>query len=254
MLILSRRDEDCLVIEVHDVIDGENASSLQRQLFDLIEGEQQNSVVLDVHAPLLYASALTVLLACHQRADADGHRLLVLLREPLTRTVVRLAGLHDVLNIITSLPSAGRSVPKPDLPAARSLSITMAAHHYLGLQRGLALLARFEYAPADPFVVTLTLGVGEAEQACWRLSRELLQAGMDARAGMGDVRVWPAPGRGVSGTLRLRIGPEGDGALFEVDRSRLAAWLSRTFDVVPPQREGEHVDWDAEARHLIADS
>ncbi|MEV8565408.1 SsgA family sporulation/cell division regulator [Streptomyces sp. NPDC051322] len=254
MLILSRRDADCLVIEVHDVIDGENASTIQRQLFDLIDGETQDSYVLDVHAPLLNASGLAVLLGCHQCADEDGHRLLVLLREPLTRKVVRLAGLHDVLNIITSLPATDRSAPEPGLPAARSLSITMAAHHYPGLQRGLTLLARFAYAPADPFVVTLTLGAGEAEQACWRLSRELLQAGMDAPAGMGDVRVWPASGRGASGTLRLRLGPEEDGALFEVDHSRLAAWLSRTFEVVPPQREGEHVDWDAEARHLIADS
>ncbi|WP_324277478.1 SsgA family sporulation/cell division regulator [Blastococcus brunescens] len=57
------------------------------------------------------------------------------------------------------------------------------------------------YDAADPFAVRIAFGdVGDENGVvdlddggiAWLLSRELLQAGLDAPAGDGDVRLWPA--------------------------------------------------------------
>src|SRR3712207_9221311 len=78
------------------------------------------------------------------------------------------------------------------------------------------------YDAADPFAVRIAFGdvgdengVVDAEDGgiAWLLSRELLQAGLGAPAGDGDVRLWAAPAATDVVFLHLRA-PSG-GALFE---------------------------------------
>lgn len=107
----------------------------------------------------------------------------------------------------------------------------------------LPVRASLRYDPSDPYAVHVmfhpdSLG---AESVSWSFARDLLVAGMDEAAGIGDVRVWPwATPRGDVVALALSS-PDGN-ALFEVQRSVLVRFLRRTFSVVPRGRESDYVD------------
>src|SRR4051794_5031998 len=72
------------------------------------------------------------------------------------------------------------------------------------------------YEAADPFAVRIAFGdVGDENGVvdledggiAWLLSRELLQSGLEAPAGDGDVRLWPAPAAPDGPFLHLRPPP-----------------------------------------------
>ena len=112
------------------------------------------------------------------------------------------------------------------------------------------LFATVEYAASDPYALRVAFHVGNAEPVEWIFARELLTVGMARMAGDGDVQVWP--GR-TDGNRLLHIGlssPFGD-ALFEAPLAPLADFLHRTFEIVPPGRETEFVDIEAELDDLL---
>jgi sporulation and cell division protein SsgA len=112
------------------------------------------------------------------------------------------------------------------------------------------LFATVEYAANDPYALRVAFHVGNAEPVEWIFARELLTVGMARMAGDGDVQVWP--GR-TDGNRLLHIGlssPFGD-ALFEAPLAPLADFLHRTFEIVPPGRETEFVDIEAELDDLL---
>lgn len=96
--------------------------------------------------------------------------------------------------------------------------------------------ARWGYDPADPWAVSLTLRA-RRRWVLWRFDRELLAAGLRARAGLGDVRIEPF---GDAVLVELRS-PDGHALLYlpGVDVARL---LAASYRRVPPG--GEHLDWD----------
>jgi hypothetical protein len=119
----------------------------------------------------------------------------------------------------------------------------------------LPVRASLRYDPDDPYAVHVLFHAESAgsEPVSWSFARELLVAGLNEPAGVGDVRVWPwAIPRGDFVALTLSS-PDGN-ALFEVTRSILVRFLRRTYVAVPRGRESDHLDVDAAVNRLLAGS
>src|SRR5215212_1155061 len=115
------------------------------------------------------------------------------------------------------------------------------------------------YDAADPFAVRIAFGdVGDENGVvdlddsgiAWLLSRELLQAGLVAPAGDGDVRLWPATAATDVLFLHLRA-PSGE-ALFELSRATVAVFLRQTEVLVPSGTESERLQLDDELQVLLS--
>ena len=115
------------------------------------------------------------------------------------------------------------------------------------------------YDTADPFAVRIAFGdvgdengVVELDEGgiAWLLSRELLQAGLEAPAGDGDVRLWPAHGATDVLFLHLRA-PSGE-ALFELSRATVAGFLRETETLVPSGSESAMLALDEELHALLS--
>lgn len=102
------------------------------------------------------------------------------------------------------------------------------------------------YRPADdPFAVWLTFGSRNPVE--WTFARELLVYGLDNRAGLGDVRIWPHR----HGELALTLDSPEESALFLLHRPTVAKFLRQTYAVVPRGRE--QLDFDRELAELLSD-
>jgi Streptomyces sporulation and cell division protein, SsgA len=112
------------------------------------------------------------------------------------------------------------------------------------------LIASLSYSDDDPYAVRAAFHVGLDEPVGWIFARDLLAAGSEGREGIGDVRVWPCDdGR----ALRIAVSsPFGD-ATFEAPAADVAAFLARTWQLVPAGGEPGHVDVDAELGRLLAE-
>src|SRR3954469_17992514 len=115
------------------------------------------------------------------------------------------------------------------------------------------------YDGSDPFAVRIAFGdVGDGTGAverdetgiAWLVSRELLQSGLNAPSGEGDVRIWPAHAATDVLFLHLRA-PSGE-ALFELSRATVAAFLRQTEALVPPGSESDLLDMDDELHALLS--
>lgn len=118
----------------------------------------------------------------------------------------------------------------------------------------LPVRASLRYDPADPYAVHVVFHAKSASGVAvtWSFARELLVAGLDEPAGVGDVRIWPwAAPRDDLVALALSS-PDGN-ALFEVPRSVLVRFLRRTYTAVPRRREADHLDIDTAVSRLLAD-
>ena len=115
------------------------------------------------------------------------------------------------------------------------------------------------YDGSDPFAVRIAFGdVGDDSGTvdpddggiAWLVSRELLQAGLEAPAGDGDVRLWSAHASNDVLFLHLRA-PSGE-ALFELSRATVAAFLRQTEALVPSGTESALLDLDIELEVLLS--
>ncbi|MFF3911752.1 SsgA family sporulation/cell division regulator [Streptomyces sp. NPDC001848] len=114
----------------------------------------------------------------------------------------------------------------------------------------LPLCMRLRYEPIDPYVVRAAFFTADcAEPVEWVLGRDLLADGLRRSAGEGDVRIWPAVGRGDRAmyiTLRNSAGT----ALVEVPVDDVKTFLQNTEALVPRGTESRHIDWDTERTNL----
>jgi hypothetical protein len=155
--------------------------------------------------------------------------------------------------------------------------------HLVGPSSWSEVPAVFGYASDDPFAVHVRFGAvgrGEApagadglpvdtgdpaeggdqfadadgpdaeEGVEWLIGRDLLQAGLSAPAGEGDVRLWPA--RPPADVLYLELRAPSGQALFELSRTEVAAFLRRTTLLVPFGTEASHVSVDDELAALLS--
>ncbi|WP_190136558.1 SsgA family sporulation/cell division regulator [Streptomyces longispororuber] len=110
------------------------------------------------------------------------------------------------------------------------------------------LPAELRYEVSDPYAVVLTLGPSTDWAVTWVFARALLTEGLRRPTGAGDVTVVPAPRhhrrrhhpRSVRVVLRNGSGQ----ALVGLAVGDVAAFLRKTFALVPAGAEGYHVDLD----------
>ncbi|WP_042371364.1 SsgA family sporulation/cell division regulator [Streptacidiphilus neutrinimicus] len=111
-----------------------------------------------------------------------------------------------------------------------------------------SLLCTLRYSPADPYAVQLLFPrlVAHTKPNAWSFSRELLTAGLEGPAGLGDVRVRPAADDQVAMTLYGKNGT----ATLTVNADRLRSFLLLTQGAVPPGTESRLIDWDLLSEQL----
>jgi hypothetical protein len=115
------------------------------------------------------------------------------------------------------------------------------------------LVASLYYSSEDPYAIRVAFHVGLDEPVEWIFARELLSNGLKDRDGIGDVRVWPAPGQGGAAGQVLHIelsSPFGE-AHFEAPTRDVSDFLRRTYRIVPAGEESGFVDVEAELTDLL---
>jgi hypothetical protein len=113
--------------------------------------------------------------------------------------------------------------------------------------------AELRYDPADPFAVSLAIGVECGEPVVWTFARDLLAAGVSAPAGEGDITVEPDPVAAMDEDERmLRITLATDClATMMTSSARVVEFLVETYALVPTGSELDRVDLDAEIAALL---
>jgi hypothetical protein len=112
--------------------------------------------------------------------------------------------------------------------------------------------AELRYDPADPFAVSLAIGIDCGDPVVWTFARELLSAGVNRPSGEGDITVEPDMSEGFAGDRQLRITLATDCmATMLAATDRVVEFLVETYAVVPTGAELDRVDFDAEIAALL---
>jgi Streptomyces sporulation and cell division protein, SsgA len=155
---------------------------------------------------------------------------------------------------------------------SRNSSTTISAELGLRLvvpqQTIVPLVASVYYSGSDPYAIRMAFHVGTDEPVEWIFARDLLAAGIESRQGEGDVQVWPSPmscadADGLDGIgpdeiketegkiLNIELSSPFGQAHFEAPALAMSAFLKRTYQIVPPGREGSYIDIEAELNDLL---
>jgi hypothetical protein len=135
----------------------------------------------------------------------------------------------------------------------RTASAELAFRLIVPQQTIVPLVASLYYSSEDPYAIRVAFHVGLDEPVEWIFARELLSNGLKGRDGLGDVRVWPAPGQGGAAEQVLHIelsSPFGE-AHFEAPTRDVSDFLRRTYRIVPAGEESGFVDVEAELTDLL---
>jgi hypothetical protein len=125
------------------------------------------------------------------------------------------------------------------------------------------LVASMYYSGTDPYAVRMAFHVGTDEPVEWIFARDLLAAGIEARQGEGDVQVWPSAkscaesegldvaGPDLGAVLNIELSSPFGQAHFEAPAEAMAAFLRRTYQIVPAGKESDFINIEAELHNLI---
>ena len=133
-------------------------------------------------------------------------------------------------------------------------SVTVSAELGLNLvvpdHGSVPLVASLYYSVEDPYAIRMAFHVGTDEPVEWIFARDLLAVGLEGPAGEGDVQVWPSDDADDE-LLNIALSSPFGEAQFEVPRDSTAAFLGRTYEVVAPGHETDHIDIDEELDELL---
>ncbi|MFF2042184.1 SsgA family sporulation/cell division regulator [Kitasatospora sp. NPDC058170] len=144
---------------------------------------------------------------------------------------------------------------------------TVHASLIITTHRSIRLRVTLRYRPEDPLAVRMAFpaefsldepaagpapacggdGEGGGQDIEWVFARQLLTAGLELPAGVGDVHIRPALGRRTMVELRA---PEGT-ALLQFDTTDLRRFLWRSRLLVPEGEEHLHLDADRALAELL---
>ncbi|HSZ38560.1 MAG TPA: SsgA family sporulation/cell division regulator [Trebonia sp.] len=116
------------------------------------------------------------------------------------------------------------------------------------------LMATFSYSREDPYAIRISFHVGRSEPVEWYFARDLLSSGVQDRAGIGDVTVWPSAGPVASAAgkvVNIALSSPSGRAHFGATAKEITDFLRLTYQVVPAGEESEHVDAEAELNDLL---
>ncbi|MFE0171228.1 SsgA family sporulation/cell division regulator [Streptomyces sp. NPDC059002] len=117
-----------------------------------------------------------------------------------------------------------------------------------GRERALPVTLR--YSAADPLAVQMTFpsqAALDGVEVTWIFARQLLEDGLAAPAGGGDVHIWPC---GRARTVLEFHAPQGL-ALVQFDKLALRRFLMRSYAVVPAGGEVADLDLDLGLSRLL---
>ncbi len=121
----------------------------------------------------------------------------------------------------------------------------------LGGDRSVTVPATLSYAATEPFAVSAVFRTGDGDVA-WVFGRDLLEDGMTASVGDGDVAVWPSATHGARVVCLSLASPTGS-ALLEADHDAVQAFLDDSYRLVPMGSESAMLDLDSELAQLLGD-
>jgi hypothetical protein len=107
--------------------------------------------------------------------------------------------------------------------------------------------AHLRFDARDPFAVSISFEAGGHDRIEWTFARELLDQGLWAEIGDGDVRVWPR-----AGAVFLALGSPSGKAVLETRRPAVADFLARIERIVPVGHEAGFCDLDSELEGLLS--
>jgi hypothetical protein len=110
------------------------------------------------------------------------------------------------------------------------------------------LVVTLRYDAFEPYAIHATFLTGEV--VSWVFARDLVSAGIEAPAGEGDVRLWPAAGAEEPVVYLALTSPDGQ-ALFEAPAIPLIEFIRETERLVPPGTEGSYLDLDAALEEIL---
>jgi hypothetical protein len=117
------------------------------------------------------------------------------------------------------------------------------------------LTCGLHYTRKDPYAVRMSLDTGIDKPVQWFISRDLLAAAMFVPEGIGDVRAWPSSAEKAASTviktLNIELGPPDGYVHFEVSAAGVAAFLARTYELVPGGQEVAFLNLDTELTELL---
>ncbi|WP_138902583.1 SsgA family sporulation/cell division regulator [Streptomyces albidochromogenes] len=119
--------------------------------------------------------------------------------------------------------------------------------------RAETVAATLRYNRSDPFAVRMAFPPAatlEGIEVSWAFARELLEAGIESRAGVGDVQVRPY---GYGRTVLEFHAAEGT-AMVHIRTADLRRFLKRTHALVPVGGEHLHLDVDQDLAELLRDA
>jgi hypothetical protein len=106
------------------------------------------------------------------------------------------------------------------------------------------VLSRWSYQADQPYSVTVAFQAGVDRWVEWVFARDLLIAGLNGPAGIGDVRFVPFEDQEEQ-LLLLQVESDQGRASWFLDRTEAAEFVEMTRQVVPEGAEEEHFDIDA---------
>ena len=118
--------------------------------------------------------------------------------------------------------------------------------------------AELRYDPADPFAVSLAIGVECGEPVVWTFARDLLSAGIAAASGEGDITIEPDYSIDLSASdqdtddrmIRITLATDCLATML-TPMTKVVEFLVETFTAVPTGSELDRVDLDAEIAALL---
>lgn len=127
-----------------------------------------------------------------------------------------------------------------NLPTAVTADIPL--RMVVDIDRTVDVPCTLDYRAEEPFAVRATFRTGVADIE-WSFARDLLAEGMTRPSGEGDIVIWPETGHRTQLVLMALNSPSGQ-AVLEADREVVAAFLNRTYDLVPAGTESVELDID----------
>jgi Streptomyces sporulation and cell division protein, SsgA len=107
--------------------------------------------------------------------------------------------------------------------------------------------AHLRWRSTDPYTVQLGFHTRVAPDVVWVLSRELLAQGLTGEAGMGDVRLQPAP----DATVLLQLRPPTGQTWLRIENWVLEEFLESTYRHIPLGSETLGTSLDDEIGALL---
>jgi hypothetical protein len=111
------------------------------------------------------------------------------------------------------------------------------------------LLTRWSYRADDPFAVMLSIARPSGRWIDWLMARDLIIAGLEAPAGIGDVQLTPFTDDEFD-VLEVKIGDDEGFASLEFDRDLIEWFLDATYDIVAVGAESTVMDVEAEIEKI----